>query len=74
MSEQSASGWGGRVGWQGMAAFDHNHEFWTLIWTLIDPVSCVSSWYWVNAGETDETVHKESGMRYQLSYHNILGS
>ena len=41
---------------------------WTLIWTLIDPVSCVScvsSWYWVTAAETYETFHWESGMRYQ---------
>ena len=36
---------------------------------LIDPVSCVSyvSWgYWVNVAETHETVHCESGMRYQI--------
>ncbi len=42
---------------------------WSLIWTLIDPVSCVScvSWmYSVNAAETHETFHQESGMRYQL--------
>jgi hypothetical protein len=42
----------------------------SLIWTLMDPVSCVScvSWmYWVNAGETHETFHWESGMRYQVS-------
>jgi hypothetical protein len=41
---------------------------WTLIRTLTDPVSCVScvSWrYPVNAAETHETVHPESGMRYQ---------
>jgi len=40
---------------------------WTLIWTLMDPVSyvsCVSWKYWVNAGETYETFHWESGMRY----------
>ena len=36
---------------------------------LIDPVSCVScvsSWYSLNAVETHETVHWESGMRYQV--------
>jgi len=31
-------------------------------------VSCVSSWYWVNAAETHETFHRESGMRYQLRH------
>ncbi len=39
----------------------------TPIWTLIDPVSCVSCvswWYSVNAAETHETIHTESGMRY----------
>lgn len=49
---------------------------WTLIWTLIPPVSCVScvsSWYSVNAAETHETIHWESGMRYQITHHNILG-
>ena len=43
---------------------------WTLIWTLMDPVSCVScvSWmYWLIAAETHETFHWDSGMRYQLS-------
>jgi hypothetical protein len=42
---------------------------WTLIRTLIGPVSCVScvsSWYWANAAETHETIHRESGMRCQL--------
>jgi hypothetical protein len=41
---------------------------WTLIWTLIDPVSCIScvSWrYSVYEAETHETFHWESGMRYQ---------
>jgi hypothetical protein len=36
----------------------------------MDPVSCVScvSWmHWVNAAETHETLHQESGMRYQVS-------
>jgi hypothetical protein len=40
-----------------------------LIGALMDPVSCVScaSWvYSVNAGETHETIHQESGMRYQI--------
>ena len=32
------------------------------LWIL---VSCVSSWYWVNAAETHQTFHRESGMRYQ---------
>ena len=48
-------------------------EPWTLIWTLMDPVacvSCVSSWYWVNAAETHETFRRESGMRYH-PYHDI---
>ena len=43
---------------------------WTLIWTPLRPVSCVScvSWmYSVNAAETYETDHWESGMRYQVS-------
>ena len=43
---------------------------WSLIWTLMNPVSCVSyvSWmYWVNAADTHETFHWESGMRYQHS-------
>jgi hypothetical protein len=43
---------------------------WTLIPTLIGPVSCVScvsSWSWVNAVEKHETIHRESGMRYQLA-------
>jgi hypothetical protein len=47
---------------------------WTPIWTLIDPVSCVScvsSWYWVNAAETHETVQWASGMRYHFN-HSIL--
>jgi len=33
---------------------------WSLIWALMDPVSCVScvSWmYWMNAAETHETFH-----------------
>jgi hypothetical protein len=43
---------------------------WSLSWTLMDPVSCVScvsSWYCVNAAETHETFRRESGMRYQHS-------
>jgi hypothetical protein len=35
----------------------------------MDPVSCVScvsSWYWVNATETHQTFHRASGMRYTL--------
>jgi len=43
---------------------------WTLIWSLIDPVSCVScvSWMrWLYAAETHETFHRESGMRYHHS-------
>jgi hypothetical protein len=42
--------------------------FWSLIWTLIDPVSyvsCVSWMYPLNAAETHETFHWESGMPYQ---------
>ena len=45
---------------------------WTLIWSLIDPVSCVScvSWMrWLYAAETHETFHRESGMRYQTRLH-----
>jgi hypothetical protein len=41
----------------------------------MDPVSCVSCVSWmdsVNAAETHETFHQESGMRYQPSNHNIL--
>jgi hypothetical protein len=30
-------------------------------------VSCVSCVYWMNAVETHETIHSESGMRYQVS-------
>jgi hypothetical protein len=44
------------------------HPFgWSLIWSLMDPVSCVScvSWMcWLYAAETHETFHWESGMRY----------
>jgi hypothetical protein len=43
-----------------------------LIGALMDPVSCVScvSWmYCVNAAETHETFHQESGMRYQTRLH-----
>jgi hypothetical protein len=35
----------------------------------MDPVpcvSCVSFWHWMNAAENHETVHWESGMRYQV--------
>jgi hypothetical protein len=41
---------------------------WTLIRTLIGPVSCVSCVSWgsfLNSAETHETLHSESGMRYQ---------
>lgn len=41
---------------------------WTHLWTLIGPASCVScnSWcYPVNTAETHQTVHADSGMRYQ---------
>ena len=47
---------------------DRQRPGWTLIWTLIDPVSCVSCfswWYCVNSAETHETFRWESGMRYQ---------
>jgi hypothetical protein len=40
-----------------------------LIGALMTPVSrvsCVSSCYWVNAAETYETFHWESGMRYDF--------
>jgi hypothetical protein len=40
---------------------------WTLIWTLmgrVSCVSCVSSWHWVNAAETYETV--SPGVRYAV--------
>ena len=30
-------------------------------------VSCVSWMYWLNAAETHESFHQESGMRYQHS-------
>jgi hypothetical protein len=43
---------------------------WSLVWTLMDPVSCVScvsSCYCMNASETHATCHRESGMRYQHS-------
>ena len=36
-------------------------------------VSCVSSWYWVNAAETHETFHRESGMRYHLPTTSCCG-
>jgi hypothetical protein len=42
---------------------------WTLIWSLITPVSCVSCvswWSFLNAAETHETFHWASGMRYQF--------
>jgi len=45
-----------------------------LIGALVDPVSYVSSVSWVarvNAAETHETFHYESGMRY---HHNIWQS
>jgi hypothetical protein len=48
-----------------------------LIGALMDPVSCVScvSWmYCVNAAETHETFHQESGMRYQVSSSPILST
>jgi len=32
---------------------------------LVSCVACVSSWYSVIVAETHETVHAESGMRYQ---------
>ena len=37
----------------------------TLMWTVTGPVSCVSSWYAMNAADTYETIHPESGIRYQ---------
>ena len=43
----------------------------------MNAVSCVSyvSWmYWVNAAETHETFHLESGMRYQVSSSPILST
>jgi len=43
----------------------------------MDPVSCVScvsSCYCVNAGETHETFRQESGMRYQVSSSLILST
>ena len=52
----------------------HGRAGWSLIGTLMDPVSCVSCvswWYWVNAAETHETFHWESGMRYQVSSGSI---
>jgi hypothetical protein len=45
---------------------------WSLVWTLIGRascVSCVSCSYSVNPVETHETVHLESGMRYQIAHH-----
>ena len=48
---------------------------WSLIWTLMNPVSCVSyvsGMYWVNAGETHETLYRESGMRYHA--HTTISS
>ena len=33
---------------------------------LVSCVSCVSWWYCVNAAETHEAPHQESGMRYQI--------
>ena len=48
----------------------HAGAWWSLVWTLMDPVSCVScvSWmHWLYAFGTHETLHQESGMRYQVS-------
>ena len=45
---------------------------WSPIWTLMDPVSCVSCvspWCCGNAAETHETIHWKSGMRY----HPLIG-
>ncbi len=50
---------------------------WSLIWTLMDPVSCVScvsGMCWLYAAETHETFPWESGMRYQSAIRPDLSS
>jgi hypothetical protein len=72
-----------RVVWRDLLAIQKTMPRWTCGRTVglsgplhgplcvLSHVSCVSWWAFLNAAETYETVHLESGMRYH-SNHSIL--